>query len=126
MFGAFDSIGHSSPIGRRPLRERQSSKIRALGEALITSDLCTLKEQAGALGLPRSTTWTILRGTHEASGLSASVINRMLSKGDLPSSAKITILEYIDEKMLGLYGDSCLQLRRFASRLSVAYLPALD
>lgn len=118
--GAVSAIGRSSPISRRRMRERQSLKIRALGEALIRSGFCTLDQQAVALGLARSTTWTILRGTHKASGLSATIINRMLSTSDLPLLAKHTILEYIDEKMTGLYGDNHIQLRRFASRLLTA------
>jgi hypothetical protein len=124
VFGTGNPIGHAGPISRRRMRERQSSKIRELREALIRSGFCTLERQAMALGLPRSTTWTIVRGTHKASGLSATVINRMLSFDGLPSLARATILRYIDEKMAGLYGDGNVQLRRFASRLSATSLPA--
>jgi hypothetical protein len=52
-------------------KARQSSKIRELRPALRRTGLIELDEQAQALGLPRSTTWKILKGGHKASGLSA-------------------------------------------------------
>ena len=42
------------------VKARQSSKIRELGEALITAGFVSLDAQARVLGLPRSTAWTIL------------------------------------------------------------------
>src|SRR5262252_8682605 len=65
-------------------KARQSSKIRELRLALRRAGLIGLDEQAQALGLPRSTTWKILKGGHKASGLSAMVISRMLSEPRLP------------------------------------------
>jgi oligoribonuclease (3'-5' exoribonuclease) len=104
------------------MKARQTSKIRELGEALVASGLRTLDEQAKALGLPRSTTWTILRANHKASGLSATVINQTLSAPQLPPLVRATILEYVEEKAAGLYGHSKMQLRRFAAGLSVERL----
>jgi oligoribonuclease (3'-5' exoribonuclease) len=71
-----------------------------------------------ALGLPRSTTWTLLVSNHKASGLSATVINRMLAAAQLPPLVRARIFEYVDEKTAGLYGHSKIQLRRFAARLA--------
>jgi hypothetical protein len=104
------------------MKARQLSKIRELGDALVTSGFHTLDEQANALGLPRSTTWTILRGKHKASGLSATVINQMLAAPQLPPLVRARILEYVDDKNAGLYGHSKMQLRRFAARLSAERL----
>jgi aspartokinase len=42
------------------LKTRQSSKIREIGEALISTGFVSLDSQAKILGLPRSTAWTIL------------------------------------------------------------------
>ena len=67
-------------------KARQSSKIRELGDALVTAGFVMLDEQAQAIGLCRSTTWTILKGNHKTSGLSATVINRMLAAPQLPHS----------------------------------------
>ena len=100
------------------VKARQSSKIREIGDALIALGYLALDEQAKALGLARSTAWTILRVDHKNSGLSATVINRMLAAPQLPTLVRAIILEYIDEKVAGLYGHSKLQLRRFAARLT--------
>jgi predicted DNA-binding transcriptional regulator AlpA len=99
-------------------RRSQSTKIKELGDALLASGFLTLDQQAQALGLARSTTWTILQANHKGSGLSAAVINRMLRAPQLPPLVRATILVYIDEKTAGLYGHSKLQLRRFSARLS--------
>src|SRR5262249_16350891 len=103
---------------RRPLpltarmKARQSSKIRELAEAVKTGGFLTLDEQAKALGLSRSTAWTIRKASHKASGLSASIINRMLGAPELPPSARTKILEYVEEKAAGLYGGSRSQRRK--------------
>jgi len=101
------------------MKTRQLSKIRELGDALLTAGFLTLDEQAMALGLARSTTWTILKAHHKASGLSASIINRMLAAPQLPPLARSKILEYVEEKAAGVYGGSRAQRCRFAARLSI-------
>ena len=104
---------------------RQSSKIRELAEAVKSAGFLTLDEQAKALGLSRSTAWTIRKASHKASGLSASIINRMLAAPELPSHARTKILEYVEEKAAGLYGGSRSQRRKFAARLSIEKLPVV-
>lgn len=79
----------------------------------------TLDEQAKALGLSRSTAWTIRKVSHKGSGLSASIINRMLAAPQLPRAARSKILEYVEEKTAGLYGGSRSQRRKFVARLSI-------
>ena len=86
------------------LKARQAAKVREIGEALVTAGYDNLDDQATALGLSRSTTWTIIRGTHKSSGLSAAILNRMLSAPDLHSLVRRKILEYALEKSAGLYG----------------------
>jgi hypothetical protein len=105
------------------MKERQSAKIRELAEAIKSAGFLTLDEQAQALGLPRSTAWTIRKASHKASGLSASIINRMLAAPGLPPIARTKILEYVEEKAAGLYGGSRSQRRKFAARLSIEKLP---
>ena len=99
------------------MKARQSAKIRELGQALIDAGLRTLDAQADALGLPRSTAWTIVKTCHKTSGLSAGSIERMLGS-KLPPRARATIVEYVEEKSFGLYGGSRRQQQRFAVRLS--------
>ena len=106
------SVARVQARSHRPLpltarmKARQSSKIRELAEAVKSAGFLTLDEQAKALGLSRSTAWTIRKASHKASGLSASIINRMLAAP-----------EYVEEKTAGLYGGSRSQRRKFAARL---------
>jgi hypothetical protein len=99
------------------IKARQSAKIRQLAEAAKLIGLQSLDEQAEAFGIPRSTAWTIRNGGHKASGLSASIIDRMLSAPKLPPSVRTTLLEYIGEKTSGLYGGNERQRRLFCARL---------
>jgi predicted DNA-binding transcriptional regulator AlpA len=101
------------------LRARQFAKIRQLKQALIASGYHGLDDQAKALGLSRSTTWTILRASHKNSGLSAAIINRMLSTPELPSSVRLRLYEYVEEKKAGLYGDERTRLQKFAARIQI-------
>jgi hypothetical protein len=110
------SVLESRPGTR--MKALQSTKIRELGDALITAGFSTLDEQAKVLGLSRSTTWTILKGNHKASGLTTSIINRMLAAPQLPALARLRILEYVEEKAAGSFGGSRAQRSRFVARLS--------
>ena len=101
-------------------KTRQATKIRELGEALIASGVVALDAQTKALGLSRSTTWTILKANHKSSGLSATIINRMLAAPQLPPLVRAKILEYVEEKTAGLYGDCQPRLRKFVAQLSPA------
>jgi hypothetical protein len=98
-------------------KAQQASKIREIKAALLHSGLITLDEQANALGLCRSTTFAILKGDHKASGLSAIIVNRMLSAPKLPPLVRTKILEYVQEKTSGLYGHSNRLIHKFAARI---------
>ena len=97
-------------------RAIQAAKIRELQEALMSAGFWSLDQQSKVLGLPHSTSWTILRGTHKK-GLSAAVIKRILSRPELPSVVKKRLIEYVREKTAGLYGHNPRQLRRFTAVL---------
>ena len=71
---------------------RQNVRIHDLGAALVESGFITLGEQSTALGLPRSTTWTIVSGNHKASGLSVAIIIRLLSASHLPALVRIKLM----------------------------------
>ena len=107
------------------MKARQSSKIRELAEAVEAAGFLTLDEQAKVLGVPRSTAWTIRKASHKASGLSASIINRMLAAPTLPLIVRVKIFEYVEEKAAGLYGGSPAQRLRFTNRLSIEKLPQI-
>ena len=100
------------------LKARQSARIKEIGDALVAEGISALDQQAKALGLSRSTTWTIVKGNHKNSGLSAAIIKRMLSAPQLPSRVRLKIFQYAHEKRAGHFGDSALRLRKFQARLS--------
>ena len=102
------------------------SPIQRIGDALVAEGFVTLGEQAKALGLPRSTTWTILRANHKKSGLSAAIVNRILKAPQLPGSVRAKVLQYVEEKSAGLHGHNKLQQRRFAVRLESMRRRGLD
>ena len=106
-------------LTQRELKARQSFKIIEIGEALITAGFVSLDAQAKALGLPRSTAWTILSATHKGTGLSARIICRILSSGELPASVRMKVLEYAQEKAAGIYGGSARQRCRFTAKLTL-------
>jgi hypothetical protein len=127
------SVSASAPARRQPVRSfqesskpmvaemksRQVAKIRELGQALIEAGFATLDEQSEALGLARSTTWTILRVSHKSSGLSATIIKRMLLSPQLPPLVRRKVVEYTRDKVAGVYGGSRRHRRKFFARLSI-------
>jgi hypothetical protein len=52
-----------------PLKARQSLKIQEIAAGFVTLD-----KQAKALGVPRSTAWTIVAALHKKSGLSPKLV----------------------------------------------------
>ena len=110
-------------LTERELKARQSSKIREIGEALITAGFVSLNAQAKVFGLPRSTAWTILSAKHKGTGLCARIICRMLSSGELPVLVRAKIMEYAEEKAAGIYGGTERQRRRFTAKLTLRGLP---
>ena len=104
--------------GSQQVKERQSVKIKELSDALVAAGFISLDEQATALGLSRSTTWTILKAKHKNYGLSGALVSRILQKPDLDRRVRAKILEYVKEKASGHYGHNQTQLRRFKERLA--------
>lgn len=100
-------------------RALQASKIREIGKALKAAGYEHIDAQAEALGLSRSTTWTVLQGNHKTSGLTASVIHQMLKSEKLPAPVRHKVIEYVIEKLSGRYGHSETQLHRFSSNLTL-------
>jgi predicted DNA-binding transcriptional regulator AlpA len=100
------------------MKSLQAAKISEVAQALINTGYVHLPEQASVLGLPRSTTWTILNAKHKNYGLSAAVIKRMLAQPHLPRLVRSKICEYVNEKCAGRYGDNPQRMRRFSSALS--------
>ena len=102
------------------LKARQRAKMREIVEALVAAGYDVLDSQAAALGLSRSTTWTIIKAAHKSSGLSAKTLKRVLSARGLHPLVRRKVLEYIEEKNDGRYGSTGNCLRRFNKRLGAA------
>lgn len=105
------------------MKAQQSHKIGELRDTLFAAGFHTIQEQSDALGICRSTAWTIFKTLHKNSGLSAAIINQMLAGPQLPSAARTKILEYVDEKVAGRYGHSAAQRRKFIARISAELPP---
>ena len=99
------------------MKARQSAKLRELRQALMDAGFVTLSKQARVLELSRSTAWTVMSGSHKSSGLSATIIKRMLTSQQLPPSARTVLLEYVGEKNAGMYGHDQYRLRIFRTQL---------
>jgi len=98
-------------------KARQSAKIREIADSLHAVGCKTLDERAKTLGLCRSTTWTLISGSHKGSGLSAHLINRMLALPTLSMPVRKKIIEYLEERLAGLHGHSWASCGRFGARL---------
>ena len=98
-------------------KARQWIKMREVEAALRRVGLVDLDEQAKALGISRTATWRLLRSDYNGSGPSAAIINRVLRAQRLPLPVRIKILEYIQEKVTGVYGHSKAQSRSFSIRI---------
>jgi hypothetical protein len=66
----------------------------SISEALIASGYTALDEQAKALGLHRSTTWTIIKKKHKLGRLSAKTINRILTNPQTPAAVRTAVRQY--------------------------------
>ena len=101
---------------QRAMKARQTQKIDQIRQIFLSNGR-PINQQAGLLGLCRSTAYAVLRRDYKHSGLTAAIIKRMLSSSDLPASARNIIHEYIAEKSAGVYGHSRAQRRRFLAAL---------
>jgi hypothetical protein len=73
--------------------------------------------------LSRSTAWAVLQADHKSSGLSASVISRILRSQELPPTGRRVIEEYIHERLLGAYGHTITAIMRFRVQLGYPMHP---
>jgi len=67
----------------------------AISKALIESGNSTLDAQARALGLSRSTAWTVIGAKHKAGRLSLKTTRRMLANPRLPAPVRAAVEAYV-------------------------------
>jgi hypothetical protein len=95
------------------MRRDRPNRIEDITKALITSGYISLDQQAKALGLPRSTVWTITKNKHKLGRLSRKTIERILANPDTPPSVRRVVRQYLSErsssyiknKLAGRYAD---------------------
>ena len=97
----------------------QCAKIAELRKILEQAGYHSLSEQAVVLRLSRSTTWALLKANHKASGVSGSIIKRMLRAPGLPLAVTQWIDEYVGEKLAGNYGHRRDRLRIFKAHVEL-------
>lgn len=80
-----------------PVRQ-SAAGLERISNALIASGYKTLDRQAKALGLSRSTTWTIIKAKHKLGRLSTKVRTRMIHNPALPPRVRAAINQYLAER----------------------------
>jgi hypothetical protein len=106
----------SGPTSRN-IKLQQCAKIAELRQALVLAGFYSLDRQALALGLGRSTTWIVLKAGHKSTGLTGSIVRRILGSPELPLNARQIIEQYVAHKLAGAYGHDKKQLRKFRDAL---------
>jgi hypothetical protein len=105
-----DIVRRNSPsevlknAGRKSAHTRRARTITVqdIANALIVEGYYSLDKQANALGIHRSTAWTIMKNKHKLGRLSAKTTSRMLAQPGLPPSIRAVILRYVMERSRNL------------------------
>ena len=72
--------------------------LQDISEALIECGYTKLDKQAKALGVRRSTAWTIVNVKHKLGRLSSKTTARILANPHLPLSVRIVVQRYMAER----------------------------
>jgi hypothetical protein len=77
---------------------KHTVELQHISEALIASGYTKLDAQAKALGLHRSTAWTIVKTKHKLDRLSTKTTKRILANPELPLSVRSVVQTYLAER----------------------------
>jgi hypothetical protein len=91
-------------LKRRDARRNYAVGIQHISDALIACGYIGLDQQAKALGIHRSTAWTIIKRKHKLGRLSTKTTNRMLANPELPPSVRAIVHRYLTERCDALGG----------------------
>jgi hypothetical protein len=69
-----------------------------ISKALIASRYTSLDQQAKAMGIHRSTAWTIIKTKHKLGRLSTKTTKRILANPELPQSVRYVVDQYMAER----------------------------
>jgi hypothetical protein len=78
-----------------------SLELGRISEALISSGYRSVDEQAEALGVGRSTAWTIANNKHKLGRLSNKTILRILANPQTPPAVRAALEQYVIERSRG-------------------------
>lgn len=73
-------------------------RIQHIADALIASGYTSLDEQARALGVNRSTAWTIVKAKHKLGRLSTKTSRSILANPELPARVRAVMQQYLTER----------------------------
>ena len=108
------------------MRQNRNYAIRLqdISAALIACGYTKLDQQAKALGVHRSTAWTIMKTKHKLDRLSLKTTNSMLANQELPPSVRIVLLQYLSERSdrLRVARQARTEVGSFAGTKSVSSL----
>jgi hypothetical protein len=74
---------------------RRTVPAQSIAHALVGAGYASLDEQAKALGLNRSTAWTIIRTKHKLGYLNSKTTERMLANPELPPCIRDVLQRYV-------------------------------
>jgi len=77
---------------------RKFTTVQEIRKALGTSGNVSLDQQAKALGIHRSTAWTIIKSQHKLGRLNHKTIKRILENSETPPAVRAIVQQYLAEK----------------------------
>ena len=90
--------------------------LAAIAKALVRSGFTSLDDQAAALGLPRSTAWTIVSGKHKRGRLHANTTMKLLANPSLPLQVRAAVEAYATSVDLFVISRTARRNRRVRNR----------
>ena len=79
-------------------RDCRTTPLQQIAAALVQAGHKSLDDQARALGIHRSTVWTIVKTKHKLGRLNAKTTNRILENPDTPPSVRALVAKYLAER----------------------------
>ena len=77
---------------------RRTTPVQHIADALVAAGYSSLDDQAKALGVHRSTAWTIVKAKHKLGYLNAKTTERMLANPELPPVIRDVLKKYKTER----------------------------
>ena len=76
---------------------QNKNRLQDIADALIADGYTSLDAQAKALGVHRSTAWTIIKAKHKLGRLHARTTQRILANPETPPAVRAAMLKYLAE-----------------------------